>query len=76
MRLKPSVESRLRKMMKKEKYDFFFRNMDTKNSVITNEIIEKLADLLVIELEINWDRVEIVRFFLDMAACSKEISND
>lgn len=76
MRLKPSVESRLRKMMKKDKYDFFFRNMDTKNSVITNEIIDKLADLLVIELELNWDRIETVRLFLDMAACSKENSHD
>lgn len=61
------VYREMRRMASDDKYATFFDNMKKDTDPITDEILDKLADLLIVETKIPWEDLSKVKFFLELA---------
>ena len=69
MRLKSQTEQRLVDLLHDKKFSAFVSKLGKPKSTIEDDLLDKLTDMLTIELSLPWDEhvQYVVRFFLRMA---------
>ena len=68
MKFHPAVEEQFRKLSRNDRYDYFFDHAKEKpEDEEENELVEKLAELVVAEFYLPWDDLDKVKYFLWLA---------
>ena len=67
MKFTDKVYREIKRLSQDEKYAFFFDKMKEDTDPVTDEVLDKLADLLTVECSIPWEDLPKVKFFLELA---------
>ncbi len=75
MRFKNKTINALKELSNDEQFEYFFANLDQPEGDKGDFLLDKLAELLIIECELDWEQLEKVRFFLRLGTKVCEVTN-
>lgn len=68
MRFKNKTIEAMKDLADNDKYGHFFDGLKHTATGDDDALIERLAELLIVECEIDWDELEKVKFFMGLSS--------